>query len=232
MSIFLCFLSDSGNRKYLRSDSTGYSSSSSVYSCSPSQLSSSSTEDSPSTGEIVKQIVDTLSYDKLDPNENYKTIDARVYSFFEATIEACVTHLSSQNEEQNLEACVTHLSISKEEQNLIGPLIKTAIPDMDNYLQAIGEGFDPQYGPKALIVRSGYEFMRTNFGEFPDGKGGTLKDAFKYFDSTQSIVKMDRSLAEWKECPYTTEDIFEHPPEELNRPAGIPESHYWWFEDM
>lgn len=161
----------------------------------------------------VISMANSLHYIKRFPMGDPEAIDYEVRNFFYATYEVCTSNVE----------------LTKEEQERLGPLIKNAIEDMDDCLMDIGDDFDGDYGPEALILRSGYQFMVDNFKSFPDGCGNTLENSFKYFEETQSIVTLDEAIARWKERPYICEEDIHHTAQELDRPEKVPESHHWWW---
>lgn len=109
----------------------------------------------------------------------------------------------------------------------IASLIVDDISYIDAAVFYIGLNFDVDDGPQNLILRSGLQFILDNFGTIRDENGQEFDLKEKL---ASSIETFDRGIQYWKECSVVTDEDVAHSYEDLRRPKGVPEGHWWWWE--
>lgn len=120
------------------------------------------------------------------------------------------------------------VKFTRTEREIIGPLVKSALFAIENWIDLSADSFPPHYNlAHSKRERSGLQFLLDNYADFPTGESETVADLLGNLRETTDLEGWDKRL---HRAPFSVNfDIveFDIPDQEKLR---LPRTHWWCFE--
>ena len=113
---------------------------------------------------------------------------------------------------------------------VLGLLILHTLPYVNEFLYDLNESFDSDKGRLNLEIRSGLQFLITEFAHFQIASEGTLCKPLQELAESEDLLSFTEKIETWLEEPVLTSDGFPYPESYFERPDNVPLEHTWWKE--